>query len=55
MSLEMTLARGSSERNASETLRIEAVDTEDTKLLSEPAISATHIAFIYAGISIPLT
>lgn len=29
--------------------RIEAVDTEDTKLLSEPAISATHIAFIYAG------
>jgi tricorn protease len=29
--------------------RIGAVDTADTKLLSEPAISATHIAFIYAG------
>jgi tricorn protease len=25
------------------------VDTTDTKLLSQPAISATHIAFIYAG------
>jgi tricorn protease len=25
------------------------VDTTDTKLLSEPAISASHIAFIYAG------
>ena len=30
--------------------RIEAnVDTTDTKLLTEPAISASHIAFIYAG------
>ena len=29
--------------------RIGAVDATDTKLLSEPAISATHIAFIYAG------
>jgi tricorn protease len=28
---------------------IEAVDTTDTKLLTQPAISATHIAFIYAG------
>ena len=28
---------------------IEAVDTADTKLLTQPAISATHIAFIYAG------
>ena len=26
---------------------IGAVDTTDTKLLSEPAISAIHIAFIY--------
>ena len=25
------------------------VDTTDTKLLTQPAISATHIAFIYAG------
>ena len=28
---------------------IEAVDATDTKRLSEPAISASHIAFIYAG------
>src|SRR5688572_13710311 len=28
---------------------IEAVDTTDTKLLTQPAISASHIAFIYAG------
>ena len=28
---------------------IGAVDTTDTKLLTQPAISATHIAFIYAG------
>ena len=28
---------------------IEAVDTTDTKLLTQPAISATHIAFTYAG------
>ncbi len=25
-----------------------AIDTKDTRLLSEPAISKTHIAFIYA-------
>jgi hypothetical protein len=29
--------------------RLEAVDTTDTKLLTQPAISATHIAFLYAG------
>jgi tricorn protease len=28
---------------------IQAVDTTDTKLLTQPAISATHIAFTYAG------
>jgi tricorn protease len=28
---------------------IEAVDTTDTKLLTQPAISASHIAFIYAA------
>ena len=26
-----------------------AVDRNDTKLLSEPALSATHVAFVYAG------
>lgn len=26
-----------------------AVDTTDTRLLSQPALSATHVAFIYAG------
>ena len=25
------------------------VDTADTKLLTQPAISANHVAFIYAG------
>ena len=28
---------------------IEGLNTTDTKLLIQPAISATHIAFIYAG------
>jgi hypothetical protein len=27
-----------------------AIDATDTKLLTQPAISANHIAFIYAGI-----
>ena len=25
------------------------VNTSDTRMLSQPAISATHIAFVYAG------
>ncbi|TDI38804.1 MAG: hypothetical protein E2P02_19850 [Acidobacteria bacterium] len=28
---------------------VEAVDTRDTRLLGQPAVSASHIAFIYAG------
>ena len=26
-----------------------AVDTTDTRLLSQPALSASHLAFVYAG------
>src|SRR5690242_4717818 len=29
--------------------RVMAIDTHDTRMLSQPAISADHIAFIYAG------
>ncbi len=35
---------------ASPTPTVQArVDPADTKLLTQPAISATHVAFIYAG------
>ena len=45
----------SSSPDSSHSLASRHVDTTDTKLLTEPAISASHIAFIYAGISILLT